>query len=87
MTALIETERDLGRLNLQDELELLKADGFVDFFKSLAGIGSARVTALGANASEEFERARNSSIEWCASGSPRKAHCRCGQHIMRPSKC
>lgn len=63
MTDQIETERDLGRLNLQDELELLKADGFVNFFKSLAGIGSAHVTALGANAAEEFELARNSLIE------------------------
>lgn len=69
MTAQIEAEQDLGRINLPDELQLLKADGFVNFFQSLGGIGSAHVTARGANAAEEFERARNSSIE-------RRAHLR-----------
>lgn len=56
----LNSELHIGRVKVGDELKLLKRDGYVDFFESLAGIGSAVVTAAGANASEEFEFARSS---------------------------
>ena len=60
--ARLESEKDLGHVDLRAELLALKDDKLVDFFSSLGGINPVSITSSGANMASEFLTARNSVI-------------------------